>query len=114
MGITKEEYQRRVRRKAETSDSNGHTYFTSRSGGNSSKGKHCKHCGMSNHNTVDCRWLGSSKCGTCGRFGHESTNCHNKRKLNNNNQYDEHQKKQRMEQSNEANKDSDEEEHIVC
>src|SRR5882762_748190 len=81
MGIIKEEYQRRVRRKAETQDSNGHlTYYSTRFGGTTSKGKHCKHCGMSNHNTEDCRWLGSPKCGSCGRFGHESADCHNKRK----------------------------------
>ena len=53
MGIIKEEYQRRVRHRTETQDSNGHTtYYSARSGSNNSKGKHCNHCGKDNHITV--------------------------------------------------------------
>jgi gag-polypeptide of LTR copia-type len=77
MGIIKEEYLRCVHHKAETQDSNYHTnFYIMSSNGNSSKAKHCKQCGRSNHITDNCRWLGSPKCGTCSRFGHESTDCH--------------------------------------
>jgi gag-polypeptide of LTR copia-type len=112
MGIIKEEYQRRVRRKAETPDSNGHTtYYSSRFGGNTSKGKHCKHCGMSNHNIKDCRWLGSLRCGSCGRFRHESANCNNKHKGNDESRDDHYQKKPRNKRSNLVEEQEDE--HIV-
>ena len=45
-----------------------------------SKGKHCKHCRISNYNTKDCHWLRSPKCGSCGRFRHESADCESKQK----------------------------------
>jgi hypothetical protein len=113
MGIIKEEYQRRVRRRGETQDSNEHTYYASRPSGSASKGKtarHCKHCGMSNHYTEDCRWLGSSKCGKCGRFGHDSADCHNKRKSDHDDRNERYQKKSKADESNLA---EEEEEHIV-
>jgi len=55
MGIIKEEFLRRVRRKAEANGHSNHIVnFASHSrntSGGSSKAKHCKHCGLSNHNT---------------------------------------------------------------
>ena len=108
MGIIKEEYQGRIRCKAETQDSNNHTYYLSRFNGSTSKGKHCKHCGMSNHNTEDCRWLGSPKCGSCGRFGHESANCNNKRKSNKEGRDNRYQKKPRTEESSHAEETTEE------
>jgi hypothetical protein len=83
MGIIKEEYLCHVRRKAEAQDSNNYTniHITSQShNGSPSKAKGCKHCGRSNHITEDCHWLGSSKCGTCSRFGHESANCYSSKR----------------------------------
>jgi hypothetical protein len=68
MGIIKEEYQCRVRRKAETPDSYNHHHANihiTLSNGSPSKAKSCKHCGRSNHITDDCHWLRSSKCGAC-------------------------------------------------
>jgi hypothetical protein len=108
MGIIKEEYQRRVRRKAETQESVNYTSSSSHTG-KTSKKKQCKHCGKSNHNTEDCRWLGASKCAACGRFGHESINCYNKRKAESHEGDNKGNKKSKGEISNVATEDDEEE-----
>jgi hypothetical protein len=113
MGIIKEEYLRRVRRKAETQDSNHHAnFYITSSNGTPSKAKHCKHCGRSNHITDDCRWLGFPKCGTCGRFGHESADCpDNKRKAKSQVGDERYPKRSKTYKSNIAEESEDE--HII-
>lgn len=50
---------------------------------NNSSGMLCRNCGLRNHITDDCRWLGKSKCEKCNRF-HIGTECRcdQKRKWN--------------------------------
>jgi hypothetical protein len=113
MGIIKEEYLRRVRRKAETQDSNHRAnFYIMSSNGSASKTKRCKQCGRSNHITDNCRWLGSPKCSICGRFGHESADCRdNKRKIMYQGRDDRYQKRSKSDKANVAEESEDE--HIV-
>ena len=96
MGLIKEEYQRRIRRRGEsqnvTNQAVGPTHYSK-----SKSRKGCKHCGHTNHNTEDCRWLGAAKCCSCGKFGHESADCHNKNKANS---YERSHKRARHDESN--------------
>jgi hypothetical protein len=38
---------------------------------------YCKLCKKRNHNTEFCRFLGQPRCGGCGRFGHDTSDCRN-------------------------------------
>ena len=116
MGIIKEEYLCRVCRKAEANGHSNHivnvaSHSHNAANGNPSKAKHCKHCGLSNHVTDECRWLGSPKCRNCSQFGHESAKCRSTKRRHDNNTKEHHQKKSRTENSNLATEDTDDE-HI--
>ena len=76
IGILKEEYLQRQLR-ADKGEIINQAFIPKRSlqnrinSGPSTNGdKQCKHCGMKNHNTIDCKHLGKSKCSKCGKFGH--------------------------------------------
>ena len=80
---------------------------------------HCKHCGFNNHNTIDCKHLGKSKCSGCGRFGHTSDQCYNKgkdkrkRAENDGQGNGRFKKKWKKEEINQGEKEVDEEEIIT-
>ena len=39
----------------------------------------CGQCGLRNHKTKDCRFLGQPKCGICEKFGHKTEDCYSKK-----------------------------------
>jgi hypothetical protein len=45
-----------------------------------SNGAACKQCGRTNHNTIDCKFLGQEKCAKCRLFGHGSAECRRDKK----------------------------------
>ena len=79
IGVLKEEYVRRQRR-AGKSQKDGTIHRTSLVNRIADKGtKHCGQCGMRNHETKDCRFLGQNKCRICNRFGHTNDECYSKK-----------------------------------
>ena len=68
---------------------------------------------MKNHNTIDCKHLGKSKCSKCGKFGHTSEQCwgndKGKRKRSENDGNGRSKKKRKKDEINEAEEEEDEE-----
>jgi hypothetical protein len=81
IGVLKEEYVRRQRRAGKTQGNESvHQASTKPALANRIKdAERCGHCGMRNHETKECRFLGQSKCGICNRFGHLTDDCYSKK-----------------------------------
>ena len=65
---------------------------------NNSSGMLCRNCGLRNHITDDCRWLGRSKCKKCNRF-HMGAECRRDPKRKWNDTEGGQQKRMRQEQT---------------
>ena len=122
IGILKEEYVRRQRRTGRPQkDEATHQASTSKPSllGRMTNAERCGHCGLRNHETKDCRFLGQSKCGICERFGHSTEECYSKKAKNlkrKNEKGDRKgKKKKKKEEMNvgEEVEEDDDEEHIT-
>jgi len=63
--VIEQEYRRRDRE------------FSARRWPNHITTMYCSLCKKSNHNTECCRFLGQPRCGACGRFGNDTSDCRN-------------------------------------
>ena len=82
IGILKEEYVRHLRRsgKLEKQETVHQANAPKTSLANHlTDAEKCGHCGMRNHKTQDCCFLGQSECGICDRFGHKTKDCYSKK-----------------------------------
>ncbi|KAF8203103.1 hypothetical protein BJ912DRAFT_920299 [Pholiota molesta] len=88
IGVLIEEYRRRQERsqqeQANQAVSTGkNRKLANRIGGvahDHSNEAACKQCGRTNHNTIDCKFLGQEKCAKCRLFGHGSAECRRDKK----------------------------------
>lgn len=91
-----------------------HNRINMKSGTNSDN--NCKHCGQNNHNTMQCKHLGKSKCAICGKFGYIAKKCWDRDKdrdkgLGKRKKFDKRSHKHpRKEDTNEGEEENDEEE----
>jgi len=122
IGILKEEYiQRQLR--AEKGEMTNQAFIPKRSlqnritsKSNTNSGMSCKQCGRNNHNTIDCKHLGKSKCSLCGKFGHTSEKCWDRDKGKRKRENDDGKKgrkRPRKEETNEGEEENDDEEIIT-
>ena len=85
----------------------------------------CGQCGLRNHETKDCKFLGQNKCGICNLFGHDSNDFYSRKakelkqkREKGEGKGDRKEKKKKKKKKEEMNQgeevdDSDDEEHIV-
>jgi hypothetical protein len=123
IGVLKEEYVRRQRRAGKAQkDELTHQATTTKPSllGRMNDNARCGHCGLRNHETKNCKFLGQPKCGICDRFGHKTEECYSrkakdlKRKREKSDRKGKKKKrKEEMNQGEEEADDEDDEEHIV-
>jgi gag-polypeptide of LTR copia-type/Integrase core domain/GAG-pre-integrase domain len=124
IGVIQEEYVRRQRRTGKSSnDEVIHQTCNNKPSllGHMNNAERCGQCGMRNHETKDCKFLGQNKCGICKRFGHKTEDCYSrkakdiKRKREKGNEKGRKNKKQKREEMNqgEEDEDDDDDEHIA-
>jgi Reverse transcriptase (RNA-dependent DNA polymerase)/gag-polypeptide of LTR copia-type/Integrase core domain/GAG-pre-integrase domain len=122
IGILKEEYVRRQRRAGNSQMDEINQASTSKPsllGRMNTNTERCGHCGLRNHKTEECKFLGQSKCGICTRFGHTTEECYSKkakdlkRKREKGDKKGKKKKKTEEMHQGEEIADDDEDEHIT-